>query len=279
MRRQELKCYVAPQYQSLCDIANNPVDMEWLLGRDMLSKMEEANRAQKISDNIGSLPSLQSIILKRQPLSFFKDSQRELEVIARSLQLLQCECAQSFMQLARTPPQQNDPGAPPRMNNNVTVKIDLPPKYTNLDRSRGRENSGDCVVFNPPNNDEGVWELRTCSQKHKFMCEKLPGPLPCDRFLITQTKNWFGRDCKYQCLCASPNGLFSNCQPESGHCSHGCQSDRFGPSCQYDTPTNKELNEKITFIQEETENLERTTAVIKNDPEIVSTEEEQKTNK
>ncbi|GFR86015.1 hypothetical protein ElyMa_006043000, partial [Elysia marginata] len=37
-------------------------------------------RAEDFTDNIGS-PSLQSIILKRQPLSFFKDSQRELEVI------------------------------------------------------------------------------------------------------------------------------------------------------------------------------------------------------
>ncbi|GFR62544.1 hypothetical protein ElyMa_001874600 [Elysia marginata] len=27
MRRHELKSYVAPQYQSLCDVANNPVDM------------------------------------------------------------------------------------------------------------------------------------------------------------------------------------------------------------------------------------------------------------
>ena len=55
LRRQELKSYVAPQYRNVCELTHNPVDMQWLLGPDVGTKMEEvAKKTNMLSLSISA---------------------------------------------------------------------------------------------------------------------------------------------------------------------------------------------------------------------------------
>ena len=54
LRRQELKSSVAPQYRNVCELTHNPVDIQWLLGPDVGTKMEEVAKEQKLSQSISA---------------------------------------------------------------------------------------------------------------------------------------------------------------------------------------------------------------------------------
>ena len=44
----------APQYRNFCNLIHNHVDMQWLLGPDIATKMEEVVKVQKLSQSISA---------------------------------------------------------------------------------------------------------------------------------------------------------------------------------------------------------------------------------
>ncbi|KAK3767671.1 hypothetical protein RRG08_022706 [Elysia crispata] len=102
-------------------------------------------------------------------------------------------------------------------------EIDLP-RYTN-EGFCGLKRMGWTAILN---SKDGKWYLKHCdSEKHKFICEKSPGPNICLENAKTLS---FGSRCQYRCRCMFEG---SKCSLVDGQCEFGCQTGYFGPACQY----------------------------------------------